>query len=268
MRMKVKRRIWSKEWLLIFAFFMASLLSYPQFGFAKDMLLVYSGAGMRKPMDKIGAAFGKKYGVAVNYNYAGSNTLLSQIELTKEGDVYMPGATMYVNKAKEKAFVDYENLIIYHIPVIAVPEGNPAKITNLKDLTKPKVKVVLGDSKAAAIGKLGNKILKENKIYKEIQKNIIATAGTVNELVVYISMRQADASIIWKASLPGTEDRTDIVEIPKKENLIKVIPIGRLIFSKNKKMAKEFADFVASSEGKKIFEKCGFTTYPNPRYGK
>ena len=51
---------------VILAFFMASLLSYPQFGFAKDMLLVYSGAGMRKPMNKISAAFEKKYGVAVN----------------------------------------------------------------------------------------------------------------------------------------------------------------------------------------------------------
>lgn len=264
----MKRRIWLKESILILAIFMAGLLVYPQFGFAKDMLLVYSGAGMRKPMDKIGVAFEKKYGVAVNYNYAGSNTLLSQIELTKRGDVYMPGATMYINKAKEKGFVDYEKPVAYHIPVIAVPEGNPAKITSLKDLTKPKVKIVFGDPKAAACGKIAKKILEKNNIHDEVWKNVIATAGTVNELVVYICMRQADASIIWKASLLGTEDKTDIVEIPKEENLIKVIPIGRLTFSKNEKMAKEFVDFVASSEGKRIFEKCGFTTYPNSRYGK
>ncbi len=264
----MKRRILLKESILILAIFMAGLLVYPQFGFAKDMLLVYSGAGMRKPMDKIGVAFEKKYGVAVNYNYAGSNTLLSQIELTKRGDVYMPGATMYINKAKEKGFVDYEKPVAYHIPVIAVPKGNPAKITSLKDLTKPKVKIVFGDPKAAACGKIANKILKKNNLYNKVWENVVATAGTVNELVVYISMRQADASIIWKASLLGTEDKTDIIEIPKQQNCIKVIPIGRLTFSKDKKMAKEFVAFVASSEGKRIFEKCGFTTYPNSRYGK
>ena len=90
----MKRRRWCSIINLVLAFLIASFLVYPQFGFAKDMLLVYSGAGMRKPMDKIGIAFEKKYGVAVTYNYAGSNTLLSQIELTKKGDVYMPGATM------------------------------------------------------------------------------------------------------------------------------------------------------------------------------
>ena len=262
----MKLRIWFLKVTLAMALLMACLLIFPLSGIAKDTLLVYSGAGMRKPMDKIGVAFEKKYGVAVNCNYAGSNTLLSQIELTKKGDAYIPGATMYIDKAKEKGFVDYEQPVAYHIPVIAVPKGNPAKITRLEDLTKPKVKIIFGDPKAAAIGKLGNKILKKNKIYKAVQKNIIATTATVNELVIYISMNQADASIIWRSSLLGTENKINIVEIPKKQNCIKIIPIGRLTFSKNKEMAKSFVNFVASSEGKSIFQECGFTIYSDPRY--
>jgi molybdate transport system substrate-binding protein len=228
-------------------------------------LLVYSGAGMRKPMDEIGPLFEQKYDVAVKYNYAGSNTLLSQIELTKKGDIYMPGATMYINTAKEKGFVDYEQNVAYHIPVIAVPEGNPENITHLEDLAKSGVKVVLGDPKAAACGKIAKKILEKNGIYNVVQKNVIAYAGTVNELVVYLCMGQTEASIIWKASLMGTEKETDIIEIPKEQNIIKIIPIGRLTFSENKDMAKEFVDFVTSAKGKAIFEEHGFTAYPDPK---
>jgi molybdate transport system substrate-binding protein len=229
-------------------------------------LMVYSGAGMLKPMDEIGTLFEQKYGVTVNYNYAGSNTLLSQIELTQQGDVYMPGATMYIEKAKEKGFVDYEQRVAYHIPVIAVPEGNPAGITSLNDLTKPGVKVVLGDAKAAACGKIANKILEKNGIFDAVDANVIARTATVNELVVSTCMGTADASIIWKASLVRTEKKTDIIEIPKEQNIIKVIPIGMLTFSENKDMAKKFVEFVASDEGKEVFEKHGFTTYPNPKY--
>lgn len=228
-------------------------------------LLVYCGAGMRKPMDEIGLLFEEKYGISVNYNYAGSNTLLSQMELTQKGDIYMPGATYYFDVAKEKGFTDYEQLIAYHMPVIAVPKGNPANITSLDDLAKPGVKVILGDPKAAAIGNLGNKILEKNGIYEDVENNIIARGATVNELVIYVSMNQADASIIWEDLVVNSE-KIETVAIPSEQNIIKIIPIGTLTFSEKNDAAKTFVDFVASSEGKTIFEKHGFTTYPNEKY--
>jgi molybdate transport system substrate-binding protein len=228
-------------------------------------LLVYCGAGMRKPMDEIGLLFEEKYGISVNYNYAGSNTLLSQMELTQEGDIYMPGATYYFDVAKEKGFTDYEQLIAYHMPVIAVPKGNPANITSLDDLAKPGVTVILGDPKAAAIGNLGNKILEKNGIYEDVENNIIARGATVNELVIYVSMNQADASIIWEDLVVNSE-KIETVAIPCEQNIIKIIPIGTLTFSEKNDAAKTFVDFVASSEGKIIFEKHGFTAYPNEKY--
>ncbi len=229
-------------------------------------LLVYCGAGMRKPMDELGSLFFEEYGISVNCNYAGSNTLLSQMELVQKGDVYMPGATYYFDIAKEKGITDYEQRVAYHVPVIAVPEGNPAGITSLADLAEPGVTVILGDSKAAAIGKLANAILEKNGIYDAVANNTIARGATVNELVVYTSMKQADASIIW-ADLVVNSEKMEIVEIPREQNIIKIIPIGTLVFSEQKDAATKFVDFVASPEGKAIFEKHGFTAYPDEKYG-
>jgi len=229
-------------------------------------LLVYCGAGMRQPMDEIGSLFEGEYGIPINYNYAGSNTLLSQMELTQMGDVYMPGATYYFDIAKEKGITDYEQRVAYHVPVIAVPKGNPAGITSLADLAKPGVTVILGDSKAAAIGRLGDKILEKNGIYDTVANNTIARGATVNELIVYTSMKQADASIIW-GDLVVNSEKMEIVEIPREQNIIKIIPIGTLMFSEQKDAATKFVDFVASPEGKAIFEKHGFTAYPDEKYG-
>jgi len=229
-------------------------------------LMVYCGAGMREPMDEIGTLFEQEDGAKVEYNYAGSNTLLSQIEITKQGDVYMPGATMYIEKAKEKGFVNYEQNVAYHVPVIAVPRGNPANISCLNDLTKPGVKVILGDPEAAACGKIANKILEKNKIKDAVWANVIGTEPTASELPIKIAMGAGDVTIDWKASLRGFEEKIDIIEIPKEQNIIKIIPVGTLTFSKNKDTAKKFVDFVASDEGKAIYEKYGFTAYPNPKY--
>jgi len=230
-----------------------------------ESLLVYCGAGMRKPMDEIGSLFENECGVSIHYNYAGSNALLSQMELTRKGDVYMPGATYYFDLARDKELTDYEQLIAYHVPAIAVPIGNPAGITSLDDLAEPGVTVILGDSKAAAIGKLGDKILETNGLYDAVEKNVIARGATVNELIVYVSMNQADASIIWE-DLAVNSEKMEIVDIPDGQNIIKIVPIGTLTSSEQKDTAKGFVDFVASPAGKAIFEKHGFTAYPDEKY--
>ncbi len=228
-------------------------------------LMVYSGAGMRKPMDEIGTVFEEQYGVEVGYNYAGSNALLSQMELTQEGDCYMPGATKYIDIATEKGFIDYKQNICYHIPVITVPKGNPANITGLEDFTRDDVKLVFGDPQAAAIGSTSVKILEQNNLYDEVWPNVIATLPTMNEVMMQIAMSQADASINWWDTVKFV-DEIDVVEIPKEQNIINIVPIGRTTFSQHPETAQQFVDFVASDEGKAIFTKHGFITYPNPEY--
>lgn len=229
-------------------------------------IMVYSGAAIRKPMDELGPLFEQKYGVKVIYNYGGSGDLLGQMELMKKADIYQPGAQLYLNIAKKKGFIDYEKLIAYHVPVIAVPKGNPANITCLKDLARPGIKVALCNAKGCAIGKIANKVLKKNGIKDAVEKNVVTRTATANVLVLDVAMRMVDAAIIWEELALFAPDKTDIITIPREENIIKIIPIGALTFSQNKEDAKKFVDFASSREGKAIYEKHGFTSYPNPKY--
>ncbi|UWG47851.1 ABC-type molybdate transport system, periplasmiccomponent [Halanaeroarchaeum sp. HSR-CO] len=223
-------------------------------------ILVYSGAGLKKPMDEIGAEFEAETGTEVQYNYAGSNTLLSQIELNKQGDVYMPGAKYYIDTADEKGFIAEKKLVAYHTPSIIVPEGNPAGVSSLSDLTDEGVDVALGDPGAAAIGRLGKKILEQNGLYEAVQQNVATTAGTTNELVVYTAQEQVDAAITWRADVHGMDEKVDRVPIAEAKNIIKTIPIGRLEFATHPEVAGEFVDFVAS-EGRDIFAAFGYRKY-------
>ncbi len=222
-------------------------------------LLVYSGAGLRKPMDEIGIVFNEKYGAQIEYSYAGSAQNLSQIELVQEGDLYIPGAYSYIESAIEKGFVDECCEVIYHIPVIAVPAGNPANITCLEDLANEGVEVVLGDERSAAIGKTAQKMLENKGILEAVEANVVSKDATVNEVVVHITMGQADACIVWEDNVADIEE-VEIVEIPEADNQIKIIPIGILEFTENRELAEVFYDFVLSDEGKAIFEKYGFKT--------
>jgi len=229
-----------------------------------EKLLVYCGAGMREPMDEIAQVFEEKENIAVYYTYGGSNTLLSQIELTGTGDIYMPGATYYFDAAKEKGYVDEEMLVVYHVPVIATPKGNPAGITSLEDLGNEGVSVILGDPEACAIGKLSDKILEKNNLTDLVIPNIVGRTATVNEICIDISLEQVDAGITWE-DLYNPESM-EIVYIPNDENIVKIVPIGCLSVSTNKEGAQKFIEFVTSEEGKEIFRRHGFTTYPDPKH--
>ena len=230
-----------------------------------ESIMVYCGAGMRKPMDEIGMIFQEKYGVEVKYNYAGSNALLSQMELTKTGDAYMPGATLYIEIAAEKGLVGSQQSICYHIPIITVPKGNPACITRLEDLARPGVKLIWGDPEVAAIGKAGKKVLEKNGLYETVWTNVAATLPTMNEVMMEIAMGQADASINWWDTVKSVDD-IETIEIPPKQNIIKIVPIGVTTFTEKPEIAGQFVAFCASDEGKAVFRKHGFITYPDPAF--
>ena len=224
-------------------------------------LTVYCGAGLNKAATEIGALFEKEHGVSILFNFAGSHTLLSQLEIVNKGDVFIPGEDYYMEIASTKKLVENPVPIALHIPVIAVPKGNPKHIASLEDLAKPGIRLGLGDPKAAAIGKTAVDILKKNSLEQQVIKNVVTRTATVNELTVYVSLNQVDAVITWEDNALTAAEKMDMVPIPEDQNMIKTIPAAVLIRSQQKKPAQQFIDFLLSPPAKEIFKKYGFTPY-------
>ncbi len=59
--------------------------------------------------------------------FGGSGKVLSQMKLAKQGDLYFPGSSDYMEKAKKDGDViaDTEAIIAYLVPAINVQAGNP-----------------------------------------------------------------------------------------------------------------------------------------------
>jgi len=228
-------------------------------------LLVYCGAGMKEPMDEIAEVFLEREGIQVEYTYGGSAQLLSQIELYQVGDAYMPGALSYIQSAIDKGFVDKSENVIYHVISIIVPIGNPANITTLEDLTEPGVRVAIGEPTGPAIGQGTMKMLEKDGLWDAVSANVVVKSATVNELLVYIAMGQADAALVYEDLY--NPEAMEIIDIPLDQGKVDIVPIGTLTFSENKENAEKFMNFVASDEGKAIFAEYGFETYPSALYG-
>lgn len=231
---------------------------------SSESILVHAGAGLKAPLEEIGPAFTQKYGIAVQYNYGGAGTLVSQMNLTRKGDVFMPGSTVEFQTAKDQGLVTTSQLVAYHVPIIVVQKGNPKNITTLADFAQPGLKIALGDANATAIGKAGAKMFKKLNITAAVEKNVVTRTPTINELTVIMNTGQADAALLTLDQVDAA--KMDAIVIPVKDNNVLITPIGTTTFAQNSAAADKFVAYVASDEGKAFFAKHGFPLYPDPVY--
>lgn len=220
-------------------------------------LTVYAGAGLKNAMEEIKTSFeAQNEGVKVEYVYAGSAQLLSQMEASGKGDVFIVGSEVAYNSAKEKGLAGEAKLVAHHTPAIAVPKGNPKGIASLEDLGQSGLKLALGDTESNAIGKTAQKIIEKNGL-QNILANVVTRTATVNEIVMAVSTGQADAGIVTKDAVFANKD-IEIVEISEEQNIDQIIPVCALKSSENGDMAQKLVDFIASENGKAIFKENGF----------
>lgn len=218
-------------------------------------LLVYCAAGVNNPMNAIGEKFKEKYGADVQFTYANSTELISQMEISKKGDLCILASVEDYQSAKNKNLIKDEKELVRHIPAIAVPKGNPANITSLKDFSNSGVKVILGDPQTSPLGKLANKLFEKQGISDSVKNNTVSTFSTVNEVVTFLSQGKGDCSIVWEDNILNSSKGLDLISIPESENMIKTIPICTLQSSSESDLADEFMNFTASDEAKEIFTK-------------
>ena len=240
---------------------MVALLIWVGNGFAAD-LMVFSGAGLMKPMEEMRKNFEEKNSVKVDVHYGSSGEIFGMVAAGQPCDVLIPGAEKYTQDALKNGWV-IENTIrklVLHVPVIAVPKGNPGNIRGLEDLARQGVKVSIGDPKAPAIGRVAKQMLTKAGLWEKVQPNIEVYAPTANQLLIYVALKQVDAAINWADLIAWAESKgkIEVVPIEKEYNMIKTIPTAVCTKGAHRDMAVKFNDYVSSPEGFGIWEKWGF----------
>lgn len=219
-------------------------------------LMVYSGAGLKKPMEKLKEIFEKEKNIKLNLIYAGSGQLLAQLEKSGKGDVFVVGSKATYDAAIEKDLANEGVGISHHTPVIITAKDNPKQINGLTDLNKDGIKLGLGDEKSNAIGKTSVKMFEKANI-ADYEKNVVVKTATVNELYQAITSGSADACIVTKDSAFGKDD-ISIVEIEPEFLIDQIITAGTLKTSEHSEEAQEFVDFLTSDVSMQTFEEFGF----------
>lgn len=223
-----------------------------------EPLFAYVGANLKEPFTELAEGYEEATGVKVEITYNNSGALLNQVETAQKGDIFMPGGMPFVEKAKEKGFIDeVVGPIAYHTPVIVVPADNPANITSIHDLANEGVKLLVPDLEATAIGKTINQVFALTNQADEIKANIIASLESPAKVMAAIKMGQGNAGIVEYSNTLKDKDAVTMIEIDPLVNKVDIIPIASLTFANDKEQVQDFLNYV-KEKGPAAFEKHGF----------
>jgi molybdate transport system substrate-binding protein len=224
-------------------------------------LLIFAGSASKPPTEEVVKIFQEKTGILVDVIFGGSGFVLSQMKLTKKGDLYFPGSSDFMEMAKKEGFVfsESEKMIVYLVPAINVQKGNPKGIRSLKDLTRDGIRVAIANPEMVCVGLYAVEIIENNftPIEKEkFKKHLVNYTESCEKTAVAISLKAVDAVLGWRVFQYWDPQRIETIYLgPEEIPRIGYIPIAVSKFTQDKELAQKFIDFLVSPHGKAIFRK-------------
>jgi molybdate transport system substrate-binding protein len=231
----------------------------PLAGGKPEILLFAGGLNQEAVLPTI-AAFRKREGVEVLYEFAGCGELTGRMKPKGQGlgirpDVYFSCASPYMDRV-EKLFWEPVDVSQTDM-VIAVPKGNKHGISGLKDLAKPDLKVGLCDKEKSALGRLSADLLEKHGVYQQVQKNTLDYPITAPGLVAKVAADALDAAIVYRANVTAATDKIDIIPINDPDAVAtQPIAVGRS--SKHYYLSRRLVDAILSDVSRDRFLSLGF----------
>lgn len=228
---------------------------------AAERLMIFAGAASQPPTEEAVKVFEKKTGVKVDVVFGGSGYVLSQMMLSRQGDLYFPGSSdfMEIAKKKDAVFPETEKNVVYLVSAINVQKGNPKQIKSLKDLTRPGLKVAIANPEGVCVGTYAVEIIEKKFSPDEkalFRNNLLNYTESCEKTATAIALKAADAVIGWRVFQYWNPERIETVPLQAAE-LVRIgyIPIAVAKYTKNKGLAQQFIDFLLSEEGKALYKK-------------
>lgn len=249
---------------LVIALLMATVVVFSGWknGFADvQSITVFCGSANKPAMEEIAAKFKQEKNIEVNMIFGGSGTLLSQIELSKKGEIYLPGSPDYIIIAQKKKLIieKSDQIVAYLVPAIITPAGNPANIHTLEDLTRPGLRVGIGNPETVCLGLYGIELLEKNNLLEPVLKNVVTFGGSCSKTANLTALKKVDAILGWRVFHYWNPERMEFVAInPKQIQRISYIPISIPVYTKDINLSKAFIEYTLSPTGKTIYKKYGY----------
>ncbi|MEU8329083.1 molybdate ABC transporter substrate-binding protein [Micromonospora sp. NPDC048839] len=224
-------------------------------GAADGRVTVFAAASLTESFRRIGKDFeAANPGSTVTLNVAGSSALANQINQGAPADVFASAAPANMATVTAAGNADgAPSVFARNQLVIAVPRGNPARVTGLADLSRSGVKVALcasqvpcGAAARTALDAAG------------VALTPVTLEQDVRGALAKVKLGEVDAALVYRTDARAASADVTGVEFPESARAVNDYPIVALKDAPNPAGAKAFVAYVRSAPAQAVLAEAGF----------
>jgi molybdate transport system substrate-binding protein len=218
-------------------------------------IVVLAASSLTESFTALGKAFEAEHpGTKVSFSFAASSELATQIAQGAPADVFAsasPATMAQVSDAGDTAGKPVT--FVRNTLEIAVPAGNPAKVTGLADFAKKDLTIALCAPEVPC-GAAADKVFAAANVTPApdtLEADVKATLAKV-------TLGEVDAALVYKTDVIAAGDKVEGIEFPEAADAVNDYPIAVLKDAGKPATAQAFVDLVLSAAGQKVLSEAGF----------
>lgn len=218
-----------------------------------ERLRVFAAASLTETFSEIGEKFEAQHGVEVEFNFAGSSNLVSQIAQGAPAGVFASADESNMESAREIGVLTAEQFASNTL-VITTPPGNPAAIESLEDMAGDDVISVVCAPQVPC-GSAAKQVVEA----ADVELSPASEETAVTDVLGKVRSGEADAGLVYRTDARAAGADVETIEFDSAEQAVNHNLIGTLEEAPDPEMAENFVEFVLSDETRHILIDAGFT---------
>lgn len=218
-------------------------------------ITVLAAASLTESFTTIGKEFEKVHsGSTVSFSFGSSATLATQVNQGAPADVFASADERTMKTVSDAGnAVGEPKIFATNTLQIAVPPGNPGKITGLTDFADPKKRTALC-AKEVPCGAAAQKVFQA----AEVTAKPASYEADVKAALQKVESDEVDAALVYRTDVTSAGDKVQGIDFDEAAKVINQYPITTVKESEQQPTASAFVDYVTSGAGQRVLQKAGF----------
>jgi molybdate transport system substrate-binding protein len=194
------------------------------------------------------------------YSFGGSNALATQIEQGLPADVFASANTKLPRQLYRQGLVTKPVPFTANRLVIVVARGNPLGLRGVRDLGRPRLRIVMaaagvpvGDYTRTVLAKIGLSDLVDKAVSQE---------ADVREVLAKVALGEADAGFVYSTDAKTVAGKVSVLRLPPKSQPRVLYAAAAVKTSSHLKQAKRWIRRLLDRRAQHKLRAAGFLPIP------